>query len=151
MADEGIQGLGRLLSRIGQMATDTSHVEKPLKAAGAYMLGSIEKNFQQQGRPQRWTPLAQSTLARRRKGRSRGGARILIDKGAMKNQINYRVTTAGTVIGLNAIQARRQQLGYEGKPGRGHSPTPARAFLLLQEPEDTNAIGEIFRRHIARR
>ena len=150
MAEE-IIGLGKLIRRIGQMATDTKHVERPLKAAGAYMLGSTEKTFQQQGRPKRWTPLASSTLARRRKGRGRGGAKILIDKGKMKSQVAFTVHSKGVEIGLNAVQARRQHFGYPGGTGPGHSKTPARPFLLIQEPEDTTAIGNIFRRHIARR
>ena len=151
MADE-IQGLSRLIRRVGQMATDTRHVERPLKAAGVYMLGSIEKNFQQQGRPKRWTPLAQSTLAQRRKGRGRGGPRILIDQADLKNSISHRVLTHGVEIGSRGLPyARRQQLGYEGGSGPGHSKTPARPYLVVQEPEDVNAIGNIFRRHVARK
>lgn len=150
MADE-IQGLGRLITRIGQMATDTRHVERPLKAAGVYMLGSVEKNFQQQGRPKKWSPLKPSTLGSRRKGRGRGGAKILIDTAKMKNQIAFKVHSEGVEVGLNAIQARRQHFGYSGGTGPGHSKTPARPFLLVQEPEDVTEIGNIFRRHIARK
>lgn len=151
MADEGIQGLGRLLDRIGQMATDTRHVERALKTAGTHMLGSIEKNFQQQGRPKRWSALAPSTLAGRRKGRGRGGPRILIDTAKMKNQIGFKVHSKGVEIGLNAVQAARQHFGYAGGSGPGQSKTPARPFLLVQDAEDIRAVGEIFRRHIARR
>jgi len=150
MADD-IQGLGRLLSRMSQLATDTRHVERALHSAGAYAVGSIEKNFQQQGRPKKWTPLAPSTLRQRRKGRGRGGAKILIDTAKMKNQIGFHVHSEGVEVGLNAVQARRQHKGYNGGPGRGHAPTPARPFLMLQEPEDVTAIGNIFRRHISRR
>jgi phage gpG-like protein len=151
MSDEGIQGLSRLLDRVAQMATDTRHVERPLKSAGAYMLGSVQKNFQSQGRPQKWTPLAPSTLAARRKGRGRGGPQILIDTARMKNQIGFKVHSAGVEVGLNAVQAKRQHFGYPGGTGRGHSKTPARPFLLIQEPEDVIEVGKIFRRHIARR
>ncbi|HKO43336.1 MAG TPA: phage virion morphogenesis protein [Pyrinomonadaceae bacterium] len=160
MADGGIQGLGRLLTRVRKLATDTRHVERPLKAAGVYMLGSIEKNFQQQGRP-RWTPHAQSTVQSRLRGKTRksrrarhksaGGMRILIDSTDLKNSISYEVTTEGTRVGSRGLPyARRQHKGYQGGSGRGHSPTPARPFLLVQEPEDVNAIGTLFRKHIAR-
>ncbi|OLE52687.1 MAG: hypothetical protein AUG51_17090 [Acidobacteria bacterium 13_1_20CM_3_53_8] len=148
---EDIQGLGALIRRIGQLATDTRKVEAPLKAVGAYMLGSIEKNFKEQGRPQKWKALAASTLRARRRGRGRGGPQILIDKGLMKNQVSFRViSTPGVEIGLNAVQARRQHSGYPGGAGRGHSKTPARSFLMFQD-EDFREIGEIFKRHISRR
>lgn len=149
MSDD-IQGLGRLLTRVRKLATDTRHVERPLKAAGAHVVGSVEKNFQAQGRPKKWTPLATSTLRSRRKGRGRGSARILIDTAKMKNQVAFRVHTKGVEIGLNAVQAARQHFGYPGGTGRGRSKTPARPFLMLQQPEDTIAIGKIFERHIAR-
>jgi phage gpG-like protein len=150
MADD-IQGLTRLLGRMSQLATDTRHVERALHAAGNYAVGSIEKTFEQQGRPKKWTPLAPATLSRRRKGRGRGGSKILIDTAKMKNSIEYQVHSEGVSVGLNAVQARRQHFGYPGGKGRGHSRTPARPFLVLQEPEDVAAIGDIFRRHIARR
>lgn len=150
MADD-IQGLTRLLGRMSRVATATRHVESALHAAGAYMVGSVEKNFQQQGRPKKWTPLAPATLKRRRKGRGRGGPKILIDTAKMKNQVGFKVHSEGVEVGLNAVQARRQHFGYQGRPARGHSATPARPFLLLQEPEDIKEIGEIFRRHIERR
>ena len=150
MADD-IQGLSMLLKRVSQMATDTRHVERALQSAGAYAVGSIQKNFEQQGRPQRWAPLAPATLRRRRHGRGRGSAKILIDTARMKNAIDYEVFSDGTRVGLNAVQARRQHFGYPGGTGRGHSRTPARAFLMLQQPEDVIAIGGIFRRHVTRR
>ncbi len=51
---ENIQGLSALLRRVNQLATDTRHVEAPLKAAGAVMLASVEQNFRAQGRPAPW-------------------------------------------------------------------------------------------------
>jgi phage virion morphogenesis protein len=150
MADD-IQGLSRLLGRISQLATDTRHVEGALRSAGTHVVGSVQKNFEQQGRPRKWSPLAPATLRQRRKGKGRGGPKILVDTGKMKNSINYQVYGEGVKIGLNAVQARRQHFGYPGGAGRGHSRTPARPFLVLQEPEDVIAIGDIFRRHIARR
>lgn len=147
---EDVQGLGKLLGRLGKLATDTSRVEAPLKAAGAYMLGSIEKNFRAGGRPVKWEGLADGTLRRRRRGRGRGGPRVLIDKARLKNSFSYRVTTAGVEIGTNVVYARRHHFGYEGGSGRGQSPTPARPFLLFQD-EDLKEIGDIFQRHIEKK
>lgn len=150
MAEE-ILGLSRLLDRVAEMATDTRNVERALKSAGAYMLGSVQKNFQQQGRPRKWSPLAPATLARRRRGRGRGGPQILIDTARMKNQVAFTVHSAGVDVGLNAVQAARQHFGYKGGAGPGQAKTPARPFLLVQDPEDVVEVGGIFRRHIAKR
>lgn len=149
MADE-IQGLERLLKRLAQMATDTRHVERPLKAAGAHMLGSIEKNFQQQGRPKKWTPLAPSTREGRRKGKNKKrGPKILIDTARLKNSPSVKLVQGpAAAVGTNVIYSRRQHFGYKSKKkGRGQAETPARPFLMFQD-EDFDAIDRIFSRYI---
>lgn len=164
-----IEGLDALLKRIGEIALDTRRVERPLAAIGALMLGSVEKNFQQQGRPEKWSPLSPRTLAARRglkrdssgrlrdrKGRYAGqnkGARILIDTARLKNSMGYRVHLAlpdsSVEVGTNVIYAPRHHFGYEGGEGRGRSKTTARPFLLVQD-EDTRDMREILSRHISR-
>src|ERR1051325_6961054 len=114
---EGIEGLDQLLKRLGELALDTRRVEKPLKAAGAHMLGSIEKNFQAQGRPKRWDPLSPRTLAGRRKGRrKKGGPKILIDTARLKNSMGVKLVEGpAALVGTNVKYARRQHSGYESK------------------------------------
>jgi phage virion morphogenesis protein len=147
---EGIQGLGRLQGRVSKLMSDLKHVEAPLKAAGAYMVGSIEKNFRAQGRPQKWKKLAASTRGRRRRGRGRGRAQILIDTARLKNSIGYRLVSAGVEIGTNVRYAARQHFGYPKGTGRGHNSTPARPFVMVQT-EDVKEVGEIFKRHVGRK
>ena len=66
MAGENkIQGLEELVERLREIADDAKHLKRPLKSAGVYMLGSIERNFQEQGRPVKWTALSFRTLAAR--------------------------------------------------------------------------------------
>lgn len=120
-----------------------------MKAAGVYMLGSIEKNFRAQGRPEKWVGLSEATKNRRRKGRGKGGAKILIDTARLKNSHSMRLTSEGVEVGTNVVYAPRQHFGYPGGAGRGHSKTPARPFLMFQD-EDIVEIGNIFKRHIAR-
>lgn len=146
---KGIQGIERLFRRIKKLATDTKHVERPLRAAGTLMLASIEKNFKAQGRPARWKSLKAATVARRRKGRGRGKAQILINTGRLKNSHSMKVFTDGVAVGTNIVYAPRHHFGYKGGEGRGRSETPARPFLMFQE-EDVRDIGEIFKRHISR-
>lgn len=144
-----IQGIERLFRRVKQLATDTKHVERPLRAAGTLMLGSIEKNFKAQGRPTKWKALKTATVSRRRKGRGKGKGQILIDTARLKNSHSMKVFTDGVAVGTNVVYAPRHHFGYEGGKGRGRSKTPARPFLMFQD-EDIRDIGEIFKRHISR-
>lgn len=148
---DGLQGLERVLKRVNRLSNNiTREIERPLKASGVYMVGSIQRNFQAQGRPDKWKPLSAKTLARRRKGRGKGGSRILIDRGLLKNSHSWRLVSDGVEIGTNKIQAKRQHFGYQSaKKGRGHATTPARPSVMFQE-EDYDAIGRIFTRHIER-
>lgn len=148
MAVGGIQGLEQILKRVKKLATDSRHVERPMKASGTYMLGSIEKNFKAGGRPNRWTGLSEATKARRR-NKKKSSIKILIDTARLKNSHQFRLVSEGVQIGTNVIYAPRQHFGYPEGTGRGHSETPARPFLMFQE-EDIREIGEIFTRHIAR-
>lgn len=145
-----VVGIEEVLNRFARLEAAVNNMEKPLKASGVYMLGSIERNFQAQGRPQKWQGLAPSTLAQRRRGKGKGGAKILIDEGLLKAAATTQDamnTTSNTMnIGVNKIQGPRMHFGYPGGEGRGHSETPARPFLMFQE-EDKDAILTLFNRH----
>jgi phage gpG-like protein len=174
MADANqIQGLEELIARLREIAGDAKHIRRPLLSAGVYMLGSIEKNFQEQGRPVKWMPLSPRTLAGRRgarKSRKKAGAatgrgsRILIDMARLKNSMATKVVDGqGVAVGTNVVYAARQQFGFKGVASgkrsktkgllvgwqRGKSYTPSRPFLLFQS-QDIDAIGRIFQRHIAK-
>jgi phage virion morphogenesis protein len=144
-----IEGIDRLFNRIRKLSADSKHVERPLKASGVYMLGSIERNFKASGRPAKWQALAPGTLRRRRKGKGKGGAKILVDTARLKNSMQTRLVSDGVQIGTNTVYAGRHHFGYPGGTGRGRSKTPARPFLMFQN-EDLTAIGQIFKRHIER-
>ncbi len=146
-----IEGIDRLFTRVRRLQKDVKDAERPLKASGVYMLGSIERNFKAGGRPAKWQALASSTLRRRRKGKGKGGAKILIDTARLKNSTQTRNVSEGVQIGTNTVYARRHHFGYAGGTGRGRgrSKTPARPFLMFQS-EDLDAIGKIFTRHIGK-
>jgi phage gpG-like protein len=158
MAD-GFEGLTRAMRRIHQLATDTKHVEQPLKEAGEYMVGSIKrKQFLAGGTP-KWSLLAPSTLRRRRKGKGRGGARVLIDKAILMGSVNKKVVASPPSVRVGVPddsgpkggkRAKRLHFGYPGGAGRGHAHTPARPYVVML-PEDVNAIGRLFGRHVARK
>lgn len=141
-----IRGIEQVLARFIQLTQEADDLEKPFNTAATYMLGSIEKNFKAQGRPEKWTPLAASTLARRKKGKNKTKTgQILIDSGQMKNSVTPERDGSTLKIGTNVVYAARQHFGYPGGRGRGHSKTPARPWLIFQE-EDAAAIQKIFSR-----
>ena len=145
-----IKGIEQVLNRFLIIEESVKNLAPAMRASGVYMLGSVERNFKAQGRPQKWQALAPSTLAQRRKGKGKGGAQILIDTARMKNSVTsanaMNLTSSGFSIGTNVIYAPRQHFGYPGGAGRGRSKTPARPFLLFQS-EDKDAIYTIFNRH----
>lgn len=143
-----IEGIDRVFRRVSKISSNmTRTIERPMKAAGTYMLGSIERNFKAGGRPAKWKPLAASTVRQRRRGGGSGGVKVLVDTAALKNSMSMRVRATETEVGTNMVQAKRQHFGYPGGKGRGHSKTPARPYMLFQN-EDTDAIGKIFSRHV---
>jgi len=146
---EAVIGLTKLFNRLVRMKRKSSDMTPALKAAGVYMLGSIEKNFRAQGRPTKWTGLSKATLARRRRGRGKGSPQILIDKARLKNSMTTRETSDTLQIGTNVVYAARHHFGYPGGTGRGRSKTPARPFLMFQK-EDAKAIEKIFNRHLSK-
>ncbi|HEY6232808.1 MAG TPA: phage virion morphogenesis protein [Pyrinomonadaceae bacterium] len=151
---EDIQGLKLLLDRIREMERDVRHADRALAVAGEYGVGSVQRNFEAEGRPQHWSPLAPATIRGRRKGRGRGGPRILQDTRRLAGGVHKQVVSEGVKIATSPLAyARRQQEGYDpaGKKGPGQVKTPARKYLMLQEPEDIVEIGKIFRNHIARK
>jgi phage gpG-like protein len=156
---EDIQGLRPLLNRIQQLEQDVRSADRVLNVAGEIGVTSIHRTFQQQGRPRPWSPLAPATIERRRKGKGRGGARILQDTKNMLGGIHKEVVGGGVKIVTSpaSVQAARQNFGYPpGGTGPikgaspGHARTPAREFMLLQ-PEDFVDIRKVFERHIARK
>jgi phage gpG-like protein len=146
---QGIEGLDRLMRRVSRLESRISgEIEKPFKASGTYMIGSIQRNFTSSGRPKKWEGLADSTIRQRRRGSGRGGVKPLIDTARLKNSMDKRIRTTELEIGTRMVQAKRQHFGYPKGEGRGHSKTPARPFMMFQDPEDYDAIGRIFSRHV---
>ncbi len=157
-----------LVNHLQSLETQGQNLTPAFKASGVYMRGSIEKNFRAQGRPARWQALAPATLAARRKGKGNGSAQILVNNADLKNSFSAEATGSSVEIGTNKVQARRLQFGYPGKKNtkrprykrgarrgkikpvrwqRGHTPTPARPFLMFQT-EDYSQIGAVFNRHL---
>jgi phage gpG-like protein len=152
-----------LKEALRRAAAATRNLRPAMRDIGEHMLRSVNRNFDVQGRPQKWAPLAASTLARvalgsssRRKTRRTrftrsgsmraaarrrlSGKKILIDTGRLIRSITYRAMTREVVIGTNVKYAATHQFG-RGK-------IPARPFLLVHD-EDRREAASILLRHIA--
>ena len=129
------KNLAEASQRLSLVADRMADATPVLQQFGVQMLRSIEQTFQAGGRPRGWAPWATSTrraLERKRKG----GNRILIDSGRLKNSIAARVEGTPPIlrVGSNVIYSRIHQLG--GAAGRGHkSLIPARPFLVVQDED----------------
>lgn len=115
-------------------------------AVEMHMIDSLTMNFEQEGRPKKWEPLAEWTIE------EKGSTTILQDTGALKASVNASNTErsgdtldiwAGEVHGLfhqYVDQDPMSQFGIMNK-NKKH-PMPMRPFMLFQD-EDLDAIEEI--------
>jgi phage gpG-like protein len=132
------------------------------QAAGPYMVDSIMKTFEEQGRPTKWKPLAEATLLGgagyghqrfTKKGsttkgfeRHLQGKQILITTGMLRNSIHDEATSEHSIVGTNMPQAAL--LNFGGYAGRGRKVhVDARPFVVAQ-PEDHVQLTETLRRWV---
>lgn len=123
----GMNQLQRSLNRLADL--EVRLITKPI---AEQVLDSTRQRFRDARAPngQPWTPLADSTVAARRKGRRRRGStpQILLDTARLRNSISYQVKGLTIEWGTNVRYARIHQLG--GRAGRGRKVNiPARPFL----------------------
>lgn len=105
-------------------------IKKPiniLKQIGQYMLGSIDKNFETQGRPNKWAHLASSTIKNRR-NKNKSTIKILQDTGMLRKSITYDATDDQVAIGTNLKYARIHQYGGDIKQPFRHQITNFRKY-----------------------
>ena len=142
-----------------------NRIKNPIRyfQAGTEILkDSIMKNFEAQGRPTRWKPLAEATLMA---GAGYGGQRftksgsaskgfmrhlqgrqILIKRGKLRNSITAEATSRHGLVGSNEVQAALLHFG--GQAGRGRQVyVPARNYIMFQK-EDVWALQALLRRFV---
>jgi phage virion morphogenesis protein len=85
---------------------------------------AIERNFDEEGRPLRWPPLAPATLRRKP-----AGLRILERTGRLRRSIQTRLEGNAVVASTDLPYAAPHQFGF---PRRR---LPARPFLVLTETD----------------
>jgi len=120
----------QLVPAFDLLATVQRHLEAPgelLSAAVPVVAGAIERNFDEEGRPTPWPPLAPATLRRKP-----AGLKILQRTGRLRRSIATRVEGSGLVASTDVAYAAAHQFGIAAR-------LPRRPFLALT-PEDAEAV-----------
>ncbi len=108
-----------------------------MKNIAGVLASSTEENFKQEGRPDKWTDLADVTKKNREKINKWPG-QILQVEGQLASSVTTQYDDDSAVIGSNKDYARIHQLG--GDAGRGKKvKIPARPYLQLTD-DDFNEI-----------
>jgi phage gpG-like protein len=131
-----------------------------LRVGGVLMLESVQRNFMEGGRPDKWKPVSEVTYLLRYRDKARfntyssgknkgritkasadnfvsGGADPLRDTGLLMASITPKEQTDKSIsIGTNAPQAALMHYGGEPKGFiKGKALIPARPFMLLQDAD----------------
>ena len=111
------------------LAQRTENLRPLMKNIAGIFAYSTEENFKEEGRPDNWVDLAESTKKQRTKKRKWPG-QILQVEGKLEASINTYYDNDSAVIGSNLEYAAIHQLG--GQAGKNKSvEIPARPYLLL--------------------
>ena len=118
------------LLEIAQKSENLRLLMKNIAGVFAY---STEENFKEEGRPDKWADLAESTKKQRTKTGHYPG-QILQVSGQLASSISTSYDNDSAVIGSNLDYAAIHQLG--GQTGKNQSVTiPARPYLKLSEDD----------------
>ena len=119
------------------LAQRSENLRPLMKNIAGIFAYSTEENFKNEGRPDKWTELSESTIKQRTKNKQWSGM-ILQVSGQLASSVNTYYDNDSAVIGSNLEYAAIHQLG--GQAGRNKSvEIPARPYLQLT-PEDFEEI-----------
>ena len=130
-------GMADVTVKLKKAVDKMSDLTPAMKRASALMLGSVNQNFQQSGRPAPWRPLSPAYL--KRKVAQGYSAKPLIKTGLLRASIAQKVSTKGFRVGTSVPYARYHQLGT--------GTIPARRFLVFQK-QDIETINQVVIDHL---
>lgn len=129
-----IIGLGEAEKRTADFPLVLSRtLESPqvLREIGTVLVASGEKTITERGRPVRYKPLAESTIARK------GSSKPLIDKGTLQNSLDYE--QQGSDLYLTSVEYLKY---HQFQAGRTKAKFPARPVWGVQD-DDNEEITDI--------
>lgn len=116
-----------------ELAKRGENLRPLMKSIAGIFASSTEENFKNEGRPDKWIDLAESTKKQRTKKRKWPG-QILTVEGQLASSVTTQYDDDSAVIGSNKEYARIHQLG--GQAGRNKSVNiPARPYLYLTDDD----------------
>ena len=127
-------------SKLLDLAKRGENLRPLMKNIAGILAYSTEENFSNQGRPDKWVDLAESTKKKRLKQHKWPG-QILQVEGKLAASINTEYDDNSAVIGSNLNYAAIHQLG--GKAGRKKKVNiPTRPYLLLTNDDFEEILDE---------
>lgn len=123
MIDIQIKNREKVDKALVNLGRELQNPQKALNQIGILMMASVDKNFVEQGRPQKWVSLSPMTIAMRR-NKDKSSIKILQDTGHLRQNIEYKVAEdgSGLSVGTNVNYGKAHQLG-------GTSRIPARTIV----------------------
>jgi phage virion morphogenesis protein len=116
-----------------ELAKRGENLRPLMKNIAGIFASSTEENFKEEGRPDKWTELAEITKENRKKKKKWPG-QILQVEGQLAASVNTQYDDESVVIGSNKDYAAIHQLG--GKAGRNKKVSiPARPYLKLTDDD----------------
>ena len=120
-------------SKLLDLAQKSENLRPLMKNIAGIFAYSTEENFKNEGRPDKWTELSESTIKQRTKNKQWPGM-ILQITGQLASSVNTYYDNDSAVIGSNLDYAAIYQLG--GQAGKNQSVTiPARPYLQLNNED----------------
>ena len=120
-------------SRLHDLAKRSENLRPLMKNIAGIFAYSTEENFKEEGRPDKWTELSESTIKQRTKNKQWPGM-ILQISGQLASSVNTYYDDDSAVIGSNLEYAAIHQLG--GQAGRNKSvEIPSRPYLNLTDDD----------------
>lgn len=119
--------------RLIELVKRTENLRPLMKNIAGILAFSTEENFKNEGRPEKWTDLADITKENRRKQHKYPG-QILQVEGNLASSVNTQYDDNSAVIGSNLPYAAIHQLG--GQAGRNKKvKIPARPYINLTDDD----------------
>lgn len=116
----------------------TSDLRPLMKNIAGIMADAVEENFKQEGRPDKWAELAESTIKQRKK-KGYWPGKILQLRGELAASITRKHSENTAIVGTNKTYAAIHQFG--GKAGKNKKvEIPARPYLNVGEKELNNIL-----------
>lgn len=127
----------KIETQLLDLAKRSENLRPLMKNIAGIFAYSTEENFKEEGRPDKWTELSESTIKQRTKNKQWPGM-ILQISGQLASSVNTYYDDDSAVMGSNLEYAAIHQLG--GQAGKNKSvEIPARPYLQLT-PDDFEEI-----------